>query len=524
VSPWGPICGLALLASVLVVWQPAGAAPVMLGLGALLGLIAVARHLPGLALGFLGVCLLGYALLRSVAYLGAPPLFVGEAALALGLLALLLGGVGRPLRALAASPVFAALLAFMLIGAAATLPSLGVYGLDALRDAALWGYGLFALIVSALLLRSGEVSGDGMSGEGVLGAARAYLRFVPLFLLWMPLALIVSELYGSRLPLMPGTDQALFYFKGGDVAVHLAGIAALLLLGLPRALAEAQARLPGRLTLSLIRHEWLWWALWFAAAAIPVFRVRAGMLAIGAAVLVVLLFRPGTRWWKPLVLVVVMLTSLLTFNVRITVGEARNTISAQALLTNVQSITNPSTGDGYRDGSRRWRLLWWGDIVKYTVRGPYFWTGKGYGINLADADGYQLGSGDLRSPHNGHLTILARSGVPGLAAWVLLQGLFVVGLVRAYRRAAAAGQEVWARLNLWVLAYWAAFMVNAAFDVYLEGPQGGIWFWSLFGFGLALMLVQRRQRAAWPLTPQPVVSPSPASPSPAPQTPVQRLP
>jgi hypothetical protein len=34
-------------------------------------------------------------------------------------------------------------------------------------------------------------------------------------------------------------------------------------------------------------------------------------------------------------------------------------------------------------------------------------------------------------------------------------------------------------------------MVNATFDVYLEGPQGGIWFWCVFGFGIALMEVQR---------------------------------
>ena len=35
-------------------------------------------------------------------------------------------------------------------------------------------------------------------------------------------------------------------------------------------------------------------------------------------------------------------------------------------------------------------------------------------------------------------------------------------------------------------------MINASFDVYLEGPQGGIWFWSFFGFGMALLEVQRR--------------------------------
>jgi len=27
---------------------------------------------------------------------------------------------------------------------------------------------------------------------------------------------------------------------------------------------------------------------------------------------------------------------------------------------------------------------------------------------------------------------------------------------------------------------------NAFFDVYLEGPQGAIWFWTVFGTGLAV--------------------------------------
>jgi hypothetical protein len=33
--------------------------------------------------------------------------------------------------------------------------------------------------------------------------------------------------------------------------------------------------------------------------------------------------------------------------------------------------------------------------------------------------------------------------------------------------------------------------VNASFDVYLEGPQAGIWFWCVFGFGIAALETQR---------------------------------
>jgi O-antigen ligase len=88
--------------------------------------------------------------------------------------------------------------------------------------------------------------------------------------------------------------------------------------------------------------------------------------------------------------------------------------------------------------------------------------------------------------------LLARSGVPGLLLWVSLQIVFLWTTARAYLRAQRAGAESYARLYLWILAYWTAFQLNASFDVYLEGPQGGIWFWSVVGLGIAAVEMQRR--------------------------------
>ena len=165
------------------------------------------------------------------------------------------------------------------------------------------------------------------------------------------------------------------------------------------------------------------------------------------------------------------------------------------MIETVMSIFN-FTGVDYYDGPRQWRLDWWSKIIDYTIFGDFFWTGKGYGVNLANDDGFQVfelfHGQPLRSPHNSHLTFLARSGVPGFIVWITLQVVFCISLVRAYRKAVRVGHHDWAKLNLWVLAYWFAFMVNATFDVFLEGPQGGIWFWCVFGFGIALIEVQRR--------------------------------
>lgn len=33
-------------------------------------------------------------------------------------------------------------------------------------------------------------------------------------------------------------------------------------------------------------------------------------------------------------------------------------------------------------------------------------------------------------------------------------------------------------------------LINLSFDVYLEGPVGGMWFWTVIGLGVAAMRVQ----------------------------------
>jgi O-antigen ligase len=196
-------------------------------------------------------------------------------------------------------------------------------------------------------------------------------------------------------------------------------------------------------------------------------------------------------------IVTTILVVSFAFNIQFNFGaKSGRTIGPDQIITNIRSaFGGESEGDEEAlQGTRSWRLEWWGDIVGYTILGNHFWTGKGYGINLADEDGFQgtAWEGTLRNPHSVHLMVLARSGVPGLALWLALQLGFAISLTRAYLRARRLKQEWWALVNLWILAYWTAFLVNASFDVYLEGPQGGIWFWSLMGFGIALVEYQRR--------------------------------
>ena len=177
------------------------------------------------------------------------------------------------------------------------------------------------------------------------------------------------------------------------------------------------------------------------------------------------------------------------------VSEGRPATIEQ-IFENIGSIFSPVEDEGL-EGTKRFRLRWWGAIINYTVFGEHFWTGKGFGINLADADGFQANvDGSLRAPHNSHMTALARMGVPGFVLWVLLQGGFAIGLLWSVLVNRRAGDLKLAAMGGWILAYWAAMMVNTSFDPYLEGPQGGIWFWSLFGLGMVVMRFTTRRPEA----------------------------
>ena len=172
--------------------------------------------------------------------------------------------------------------------------------------------------------------------------------------------------------------------------------------------------------------------------------------------------------------------------------------SRQATTTqwwdNIISIFTNS-GNSQLEGTKQFRLDWYKAIIKYTFNGRYFWDGKGFGVNLATDDGFQGPDGSLREVPNSHLAVMARMGVPGFLLWILLQLGFALVLLRALLAHRRGGDKGLAAVAAWVLAFWTAMMVNTTFDPYLEGPQGGIWFWVLFGLGLVVIRLAPRRKA-----------------------------
>lgn len=157
--------------------------------------------------------------------------------------------------------------------------------------------------------------------------------------------------------------------------------------------------------------------------------------------------------------------------------QGRNTGIAQ-LQKNFTSILGGNV-EGSLSDNIVWRLGWWGKIIDYTFAGPYFLQGKGLGINLAIDDGIPADESTdrtpLRSPHNFHMSVLARYGVLIFALWTGFIVVFFKGLLAWLPPKEAA---------LFIAAL-LAFLVNASFDVALEGPMAAFPFWILMGLGMA---------------------------------------
>jgi len=450
VSPWLPVGGAAAL---LAVWTG----------------LRYADSLPQRFLSALGILLAGYLFMgRGFAYVGVPPVFIGEIVLMIGVLAVLVCGRMMPVLS---APMFWPLIGFMVWGAIRTMPFVTMYGADAFRDAAIWAYAAFALLVARFL----------PEGEGLHGVLKRYRKALPWFLVFTPVAAALNLYVPEALPYLGRSDATLPSFKPGDVAVHLAGCAAFMVLGLPHVGQKAGQRV--RMMDSIL------WALWLCCLVVVAALNRGGALAIFVALLVALMLRPiqaGKRLAHVGVLAALVVIALFVFDVSIE-RQNQRPISARQITANVGSVLGENDPDPTLADTRTWRLQWWQMITDYTVHGQYFWTGKGFGVNIAEEDGFGLVDHSLRSPHNVQMTILARGGVPGLSLWGLMLctfgGLFVVGYIRARR----AHDELCALMLAWILAYGMAFLVDGTFDVFLEAPQGGIWFWSLVGIGCAAL-------------------------------------
>lgn len=419
---------------------------------------------------FLGIVLSGYAFIgKGFAYVGFPPLFIGEITYLTGVVVFLRSGCLVSSLATLPSILLAASMAWVLLR---TVPYVGTYGVDALRDSVVILYGGFAFIIIALLLE------DPRRIDTVL---RYYGRFAAAFVPIIPLLYAGSHFLGEYIPQMPNANAPILEVRSGEVAAHLAGALVFALAG-------------------FCRVGWLWILALCAAIVMAASQGRGAMFAFVVPVILAPILVGKTR---ALIRTVVLISILMfaAFTVESTFGEYRSptstadrAISPQQIVYNVISSFTDTDNNEQGESTKTWRLKWWNIIYADTLFfGPNFWTGRGFGLNLADADGFQDVEGrdrpKLRSPHSVHMTILARTGVPGLTLWLAFLLSWFTAIFRALLTARRRGQVEWSRLFLFVMFYVLSIVLDATFDVAIEGPMIGIWFWCLIGFGIGTVMI-----------------------------------
>jgi hypothetical protein len=410
----------------------------------------------------LGGVLLGYALLGKLfAYLGFPPLFIGEITLLTGLAIAL--RTGCLVAALATTPslLLAIAMAWVMLR---TLPYLGEYGFNALRDSVVIMYGGFSFIVMALLIED---------CRRVTTLLKYYSSLLAVFIPMSPI-MFAAAYY---------TETVLRFVRPGEMAVHLTGATVFALTGFrklsPLAIITLLATLMMSITMS--RGAMMAYIIPVVFALLVLGKARQLSIAVTAGLVLI-----GAAY---------ALETAFTDSQIATRHSTERSLSVRQIVENVTSIVGQSSNQ--TESTKTWRLEWWNIIINDTVYGPHFWTGRGFGLNLADADGFWDGdhpdAPPLRSPHNAHMTMLARAGVPGAVLWgaIVLSWMGLLGktMLTARRR----GQRQWANLFLFAICYVLAILINASFDVALEGPMQGIWFWCLFGFGVGSVMVYRAQ-------------------------------
>jgi len=145
------------------------------------------------------------------------------------------------------------------------------------------------------------------------------------------------------------------------------------------------------------------------------------------------------------------------------------TISLSQITDNFSSIVS-SDIDGSLTDNKVWRLVWWAKLVNESFTLQHFFVGKGLGMSLA---GSEIADPDdnLRSPHNFHLTILARFGYIVFTAWII----WLASLLKPLFTRKIAGKI------LAITSVLFAFIINGSFDVFFEGPMGAFPFWTFVG-------------------------------------------
>jgi hypothetical protein len=171
--------------------------------------------------------------------------------------------------------------------------------------------------------------------------------------------------------------------------------------------------------------------------------------------------------------VILLIVTPIYINIKVTENFQGRSVGFEQIKNNFSSIIGGTT-DATSEDNVVWRLVWWAKILDYSFSAPNFFIGKGLGMSLATDDDIITLDENLRSPHNFHLNIMARFGILISLIWTY----FLIQVLKPLFK-----KQLIAR-RLLIGCILLAFLINASFDVFLEGPMGAFPFWTWVGLYL----------------------------------------
>jgi hypothetical protein len=322
---------------------------------------------------------------------------------------------------------------------------------DLIRDSFIFQYGWFVLIL-------------------FLFKEKLEIIWETLFFIykWFPFVALLNFILQYFVPFFetvaPFGGIPILLYKNGDMGVQLL-ISTLLLL-----YSFENKTLKWRVLLSLVI------ALDFLILASY---SRSGIVAFLASMLCFIYFNKDIQLqarvrllikYLPIILLVV---TPIYINIKVAENFQGRAVGLEQIKNNFSSIVGGTT-DATSENNVVWRLVWWAKIIDYSLSSPNFFIGKGLGMNLATDDDIITLDDSLRSPHNFHLNIMSRFGVLLFMIWMY----FLIQLLKPLFKKQLQGKR------LLIGCILLAFLLNASFDVFLEGPMGAFPFWTWLGLYL----------------------------------------
>ena len=323
--------------------------------------------------------------------------------------------------------------------------------LDLIRDSFIFQYGWFVFIL-------------------FLFKEKLEIIWQTLFFIykWLPFVALLNFILQYFVPFFetvaPFGGIPILLYKNGDMGVQLL-ISTLLLL-----YSFENKTLKWRVLLSLVI------ALDFLILASY---SRSGIVAFLASMLCFIYFNKDIQLqsrvrllikYLPIILLVV---TPIYINIKVAENFQGRAVGLEQIKNNFSSIVGGTT-DATSENNVVWRLVWWAKIIDYSLSSPNFFIGKGLGMNLATDDDIITLDDSLRSPHNFHLNIMSRFGVLLFMIWTY----FLIQLLKPLFKKQLQGKR------LLIGCILLAFLLNASFDVFLEGPMGAFPFWTWLGLYL----------------------------------------